>query len=137
MRKLTAAWSVLATTVLALAGLTPAAQAAPDDVKDALGRIPGLTVVSENPAPTGYRFFKLTYTQPVDHRRPGAGTFQQRFTLLHKEFRSPTVAYTSGYNVGESPNRSEPTRSSTATSCRWSTGSSPPRGRSTRTGESS
>ncbi|AIG75634.1 Prolyl tri/tetrapeptidyl aminopeptidase [Amycolatopsis japonica] len=110
MRKLTAAWSVLAITVLALAGLTPAAQAAPEDIKEALGRIPGLTVVSENPAPTGYRFFKLTYTQPVDHRRPEGGTFQQRFTLLHKEFRSPTVVYTSGYNVSQSPNRSEPTQ---------------------------
>lgn len=110
MRKLSAAWSVLAITVLTLAGLAPAAQAAPEDIKDALGRIPGLTVVSENAAPTGYRFFKLTFTQPVDHRKPGAGTFQQRFTLLHKEFSAPTVAFTSGYNVSESPNRAEPTQ---------------------------
>ncbi len=110
MRKFTAAWSVLAVTVLTLIGSPPVAQAAPEDIKDALGRIPGLTVVSENPAPAGYRFFKLTFTQPADHRTPSAGTFQQRFTLLHKEFRAPTVSFTSGYNVSEAPNRSEPTQ---------------------------
>uniref|UniRef100_UPI000A3A5D8B S28 family serine protease n=1 Tax=Amycolatopsis kentuckyensis TaxID=218823 RepID=UPI000A3A5D8B len=87
----------------------PAAAAAPD-IKAQLQRIPGLTVVSEDAAPAGFRFFKLTYTQPADHRHPGAGTFQQRFTLLHRDFAAPTVAFTSGYNVSGSPNRSEPTQ---------------------------
>ncbi|MEQ0565135.1 S28 family serine protease [Amycolatopsis sp. NEAU-NG30] len=105
MRRLFTACAVL----LALAGLAPAAAAAPD-IRAALQRIPGLTIVSEDPAPAGFRFFKLTYTQPADHRNPGAGTFQQRFTLLHRDFTAPTVAFTSGYNVSSSPNRSEPTQ---------------------------
>ncbi|ADJ47853.1 tripeptidyl aminopeptidase [Amycolatopsis mediterranei S699] len=105
MRRLFTAGAVL----LALAGLAPAAAAAPD-IKAQLQRIPGLTIVSEDAAPAGFRFFKLTYTQPADHRHPGAGTFQQRFTLLHRDFAAPTVAFTSGYNVSGSPNRSEPTQ---------------------------
>jgi hypothetical protein len=105
MRRMFTACAVL----LAMAGLAPAAAAAPD-IKAALQRIPGLTIVSEDPAPAGFRFFKLTLTQPADHRHPGAGTFRQRFTLLHRDFAAPTVAYTSGYNVSGSPNRSEPTQ---------------------------
>jgi hypothetical protein len=105
MRRLFTAGAVL----LALAGSAPAATAAPD-IKAALQQIPGLTVVSEDAAPAGFRFFKLTYTQPADHRHPGAGTFQQRFTLLHRDFAAPTVAFTSGYNVSGAPNRSEPTQ---------------------------
>ena len=51
----------------------------------------------------------LSYTQPVDHRRPSAGTFQQRFTLLHKATDRPMVLHTSGYNVSIRVFRSEPT----------------------------
>ncbi|MGC7102009.1 S28 family serine protease [Amycolatopsis lurida] len=87
----------------------PAAQAA-EDIGAALKRVPGLTVVSEEKAPEGFRFFKLTFTQPADHRRPGAGSFEQRLTLLHRDVRAPMVMYTSGYNVSENPNRSEPTQ---------------------------
>ncbi|WP_410609561.1 S28 family serine protease [Amycolatopsis sp. lyj-109] len=105
MRRLFTVGAVL----LASAGLAPAAAAAPD-ITAQLQRIPGLTIVSEDAAPAGFRFFKLTYTQPADHRHPGAGTFQQRFTLLHRDFAAPTVAFTSGYNVSGSPNRSEPTQ---------------------------
>ena len=97
-------------TLSAVVGLAPAAQAADTDIKVALQHIPGLTIVSEDPAPAGYRFFELTLTQPADHRHPDAGSFQQRFTLLHKDFAAPTVAFTSGYNVSTTPNRSEPTQ---------------------------
>ncbi|SFW88162.1 S28 family serine protease [Amycolatopsis australiensis] len=95
--------------LLTVAGLAPAASAAPD-ITTVLERIPGLTIVKEDPAPSGFRFFELTFTQPADHRHPGAGTFEQRFTLLHRDFSAPTVAFTSGYNVSAKPNRSEPTQ---------------------------
>ncbi|NEE46489.1 aminopeptidase, partial [Streptomyces sp. SID8455] len=52
----------------------------------------------------------LKYTQPVDHRRPSRGTFQQRITVLHKDTARPTVFATSGYNVSTNPSRSEPTQ---------------------------
>ncbi|PRH76575.1 aminopeptidase [Streptomyces solincola] len=79
------------------------------DIKDRILAIPGMSLIEEQPYP-GYRFFVLNYTQPVDHRNPRKGTFQQRLTLLHKDTSRPTVFYTSGYSVRTTPSRSEPTR---------------------------
>ncbi|MER6994878.1 aminopeptidase [Streptomyces sp. NPDC000410] len=79
------------------------------DIKDRILAIPGMSLIEEKPYP-GYRYFVLNYTQPVDHRRPSKGTFQQRITLLHKDTARPTVFYTSGYNVGTNPRRREPTQ---------------------------
>lgn len=102
--------------LLALIATVPAAPPAAaarlqDPLLDRLKAIPGLTVVSET-QPAGYRFFVLSYTQPVDHRRPGKGTFQQRLTLLHRSETAPVVLYTSGYGlpVEPAPSRTEPTR---------------------------
>ncbi|WP_406330195.1 aminopeptidase [Streptomyces sp. NBC_00203] len=79
------------------------------DIKDRLLAIPGMSLVQEKPY-TGYRFFVLNYTQPIDHRHPSKGTFQQRITVLHKDTSRPTVFYTSGYNVSTNPGRREPTQ---------------------------
>ncbi|MFG2451989.1 S28 family serine protease [Streptomyces sp. NPDC048512] len=82
---------------------------ADEDIKDRLLAIPGMSLVEEKPY-TGYRFFVLNYTQPVDHRHPSKGTFQQRITVLHKDTERPTVFYTGGYNVSTTPSRREPTQ---------------------------
>lgn len=79
------------------------------DIKERLLSVPGMSLVEEKPY-TGYRFFVLNYTQPVDHRRPAKGTFQQRITVLHKDVARPTVFFTGGYNVSTTPRRSEPTQ---------------------------
>ncbi|MFC8361558.1 S28 family serine protease [Streptomyces griseorubiginosus] len=79
------------------------------DIKDQLLAVPGMSLIEEKPY-TGYRFFVLNYTQPVDHRHPSKGTFQQRITVLHKDVSRPTVFYTGGYNVSTTPRRSEPTQ---------------------------
>ncbi|MER7998704.1 S28 family serine protease [Streptomyces sp. NPDC095613] len=79
------------------------------DIKDRILAIPGMKLVQEKPY-EGYRYFVLTYTQPVDHRHPAKGTFEQRVTLLHKDTSRPTVFFTGGYNVSTNPSRSEPTR---------------------------
>ena len=79
------------------------------DIKDQLLAIPGMSLIEEKPY-TGYRYFVLNYTQPVDHRRPSEGTFQQRITVLHKDVVHPMVFHTSGYHVDTTPRRSEPTR---------------------------
>ncbi|SDM37435.1 S28 family serine protease [Streptomyces wuyuanensis] len=79
------------------------------DIKDRILAIPGMSLIEEKPY-TGYRYFVLNYTQPVDHRRPSKGTFKQRITVLHKDTSRPTVFYTSGYNVGTTPRRREPTQ---------------------------
>ncbi len=90
------------------ASAEPAAPAQPD-IKERVLAIPGMRFVAEQPY-EGYRFLVFTYAQPVDHRHPSKGTFQQRFTLLHKATDRPTVFYTSGYNVTTAPRRSEPTQ---------------------------
>ncbi|MFD5078263.1 S28 family serine protease [Streptomyces sp. NPDC058371] len=79
------------------------------DIKDQLLAIPGMSLIEEKPYP-GYRFFVLNYTQPIDHRHPSKGTFQQRITVLHKDTSRPTVFYTSGYGVSTAPSRREPTQ---------------------------
>jgi len=113
---MTRLWRLLAATALLLGSMstaavaTPAAAAPDDDIMARLKAVPGLTVVAEQPAPAPYRFFVLTYTQPADHRKPSRGTFEQRFTLLHKATDRPMVLHTSGYNVSIRVFRSEPTR---------------------------
>ncbi|MFF0849629.1 S28 family serine protease [Streptomyces sp. NPDC003280] len=93
---------------LSTAGAATAAQSEPD-IKDRLLAIPGMSLVQEKPYP-GYRYFVLNFTQPVDHRHPSKGTFQQRITVLHKDTSRPTVFYTGGYNVSTTPSRREPTQ---------------------------
>ncbi|BBC36156.1 PS-10 peptidase S37 [Streptomyces graminofaciens] len=94
---------------LSTAGAATAAEPDTADIKDRLLAIPGVSLVEEKPYP-GYRFFVLNFTQPVDHRHPAKGTFQQRITVLHKDVSRPTVFYTGGYNVSTTPSRREPTQ---------------------------
>ncbi|MBD3008092.1 S28 family serine protease [Streptomyces sp. 5-10] len=105
------ALAILVGTVGAGAGSASAAPAAPapPDIKERVLAIPGMRFVEEQPY-EGYRFLVFSYAQPVDHRNPSKGSFQQRFTLLHKATDRPTVFYTSGYNVTTAPRRSEPTQ---------------------------
>ncbi|MDX3326112.1 MULTISPECIES: S28 family serine protease [Streptomyces] len=90
-------------------GHTSSSESSSEDIKDRILAIPGMSLIEEKPYP-GYRFFVLNYTQPVDHKHPSKGTFQQRITLLHKDTTRPTVFFTSGYNVSTNPSRSEPTQ---------------------------
>ncbi|RKT80077.1 PS-10 peptidase S37 [Terracoccus luteus] len=83
---------------------------ASDDILDRIRAVPGVTSVSEGSVPAGYRFFLISFRQQVDHRDPAKGTFEQRLTLLHKGTDRPTVMYTSGYGVSQSPGRAEPTQ---------------------------
>ncbi|WP_446039138.1 S28 family serine protease [Streptomyces sp. SID1121] len=80
------------------------------DIRARVEAVPGMRVAAEKPAAPGYRFFELAYRQPVDHRHPARGTFEQRLTLLHRSAGQPMVLYTSGYDLVASPDfRSEPT----------------------------
>lgn len=92
-------------------GLAAAAAAVEDELLGRLTAIPGLTVVSET-RPTGYRFFVLRLTQPVDHRDPAKGTYEQRLTLLHRSSDAPIVLSTNGYGLAVNPaaSQTEPTR---------------------------
>ncbi|MGH3468516.1 MAG: S28 family serine protease, partial [Thermocrispum sp.] len=88
-----------------------AAVQAQGDIVDQLEKVKGLTIVKEEPAPApGFRFFYLTYRQPVDHERPSKGTFEQRFSLLHRDTSRPMILHTTGYYMPEQAFRAEPTR---------------------------
>ncbi|MFI8421402.1 aminopeptidase [Streptomyces sp. NPDC085479] len=85
------------------------ADAQGSDIEDRLLAIPGMSLIEEKPY-AGYRYFVLNYEQPIDHKRPWAGTFQQRISVLHKGTDRPTVFRTSGYGLSTTPSRAEPTR---------------------------
>ncbi|MFC0038704.1 S28 family serine protease [Actinomadura rayongensis] len=90
-------------------GTVTAVRAAPPDVADRLRAIPGMTVEERTSTLPGYRWFWLTYKQPVDHRNPHGRWFEQRILLEHKSTDRPMVLYTSGYNTPEVMFTSEPT----------------------------
>ena len=96
-----------------LSGVGGAANAAAtrsdDDVLAKLKAIPGMTVEEKTSTLTGYRWFWLDYRQPIDHRNPKKGWFEQRILLEHKSDDRPMVLYTSGYNTPETMFLSEPT----------------------------
>lgn len=75
------------------------ARPAADDIRAQIAAVPGMRVVKENPAPAGYRSFALVYRQPVDHRHPGKGSFEQWLSLLHRSTARPMVLYTNGYDL--------------------------------------
>jgi hypothetical protein len=84
-------------------------RAADEDVLAKLKAIPGMTVEEKTSTLSGYRWFWLNYRQPVDHRHPERGWFEQRVLLEHKSADLPMVLYTSGYNTPETMFLSEPT----------------------------
>ncbi|MEV6400420.1 S28 family serine protease [Streptomyces sp. NPDC051907] len=93
----------LLTAAAQLACSPPATAApAPQDVREQLERIPGMTVVSAAER-EGSPYYTLSYRQPVDHADPAQGTFAQRLTLWHKVADGPTVLYTGGYVLDSGP----------------------------------
>ncbi len=69
------------------------------DILDELRAIPGVTVDEQSAMLEGYRFFVLTYQQPIDHHDPAGASFEQRMTLLFRDYAAPMVVYNSGYFV--------------------------------------
>jgi len=80
------------------------------DILDELRAIPGMTVEERTTMIPSYRFFVMTYDQPVDHAAPTGATFPQRLTLLHRDYTAPVVAQNSGYNVSTRGTRSQVTQ---------------------------
>ena len=57
-------------------------------------------VPAQNPAQ--YKeLYRVTFTQPVDHNNPSAGTFEQKAFLFYVGDDRPTVLYTCGYILYE------------------------------------
>ncbi|MEV0372605.1 S28 family serine protease [Streptomyces sp. NPDC050636] len=83
-----------------------------DDLRTRIAAIAGMRVVKETTVPAGHRSLTLAYRQPVDHRHPARGTFEQRLFLLHKSTTQPMVLYTNGYDLDyqDPAFRTEPTQ---------------------------
>lgn len=81
---------------------SPILDAGPDarplDIAERLAAIDGMRVVEEATEEAGYRLFLLHYRQPADHDDPGAGTFEQYLTLLHRDEAAPFVLGATGYH---------------------------------------
>ena len=72
------------------------ARPADDDAgQTLLSRIDTLGDVSVNEATV-----EMSFTQPLDHQHPEAGTFEQKVVLKHRGFDKPLVLWLEGYAMG-------------------------------------
>ncbi|MCB5177990.1 S28 family serine protease [Streptomyces antimicrobicus] len=79
------------------------------DIRARIGAVPGMQLLGERQGAPGQTVLDLSFRQPSDHRHPDRGSFEQRVTLVHKSLDKPMVLYSSGYDLGSSPQRlSEP-----------------------------
>jgi hypothetical protein len=83
---------------------------APADIYDQLAALDGVTVEEWEPLEpdAGVRYFRLWFTEPLDHDDPDAGSFELRAAIQHRDPTSPLVVYTSGYDIGSTSYPSEP-----------------------------
>ena len=105
--------SVFLVAAVLLGPVAPASAATdPDEVRSKVEAVPGVSFHREirEDVPAGFRLLVFGYRQPVDHKNPGKGSFDQRFLLLHRGFDRPMVSETDGYTLTEKAYRLEPTR---------------------------
>lgn len=71
----------------------------------------GVDIESRPPPDDDHLAFVLHFTQPIDHDDPGAGTFVQSVSLLHRRTTAdtPMVVLTTGYDDFVGFGQSEPT----------------------------
>ncbi len=74
-----------------------------------LACVPGLTVTAWSPPGDAPSSIDFTVRQPVDHRNPDAGSFEQLGHLDHVSFDAPLVLSTTGYALFDQ-RPSEPAR---------------------------
>lgn len=80
--------------VLLLAGLTFAGAT---ELYDKLIALPGVVSVEELDKGFFEERYAVMFDQPLDHRNPAKGRFEQRFVVAHAGFDRPTVIVTEGY----------------------------------------
>jgi len=69
----------------------------PGNLLDKLSSLDGWQAVEMPTSTSGYHYFVIHVTQPVDHDNPGGATFQQEVSLIHIDGTKPMVVQTSGY----------------------------------------
>lgn len=95
--------------VVLLLGLSQVAVGVPPDLDTELARIQGMRIISRTTV-GDYLYYVLGFQQPVDHRHPSRGTFEQRISLQHKDESRPMILHTTGYGLPGGPGLSEPAK---------------------------
>ena len=71
-----------------------------NDLKTRLESLQGIISVESIEPDSGYtEVFKIFIEQPVDHKNPDRGKFNQKFYLSHRDYSLPMVIELDGYNI--------------------------------------
>lgn len=74
------------------------AHAEDSNVEEQIKQIPSVTKVYPLENSAGYSAkFDVRFTQPLDHKYPEKGSFNQRVVIMHRDYSRPTVLVTEGY----------------------------------------
>lgn len=87
--RLTFSWFLLLLAGLGVAGAT--------ELYNRLIALPGVVSVEELDKGFFEERYAVMFDQPLDHRNPSRGGFEQRFVVAHAGFDRPTVLVTEGY----------------------------------------
>jgi len=98
-----------ALALLCFAGCSGTAFATdPAVLKAQLEALPGVVQVTQASTPIADTlFFRIDFSQPVDHADPSGPSFNQRMTLLHRGESLPMVLVTEGYGTPQNLRQSE------------------------------
>lgn len=100
--------AALLALLLAITATPAKAGTDPDALLAQLQATPGVTsAVRGTSNIAGTYFYRITFSQPVDHAAPGGARFDQRVTLLHRDEASPLVLVTDGYGSPTTAGQSE------------------------------
>ena len=87
--RITLSLLVLLVTGIAVAGAT--------ELYDKLIALKGVVSVEELDPGVFEERYAVMFDQPLDHKNPSKGRFEQRFVVAHAGFDRPTVIVTEGY----------------------------------------
>ena len=91
-------------TILFLSASFAAIAQDQDTIITRLKALPGVSGVERLQSQAFNDKYLLYIEQPLDHRNPAAGTFQQRVYMMNVSFDRPTVFVTEGYSAGGAGN---------------------------------
>ena len=85
---------LLALFFMATCAMPAMASTDPEVLLAQIRSLPGVSsAVQASSAIPGTLFYRVTFTQPLDHQLPSGPTFQQRVTLLHRDQTAPVLAW--------------------------------------------
>src|SRR5688572_20803003 len=100
--------SILLALFLATSATPAVASTDPAVLLAQIRALPGVSsAVQATSSIPGTLFYRVTFTQPLDHHAPSGPTFEQRVTLLHRDEAAPVVLVTNGYATSLAASQAE------------------------------